>query len=119
VDSFKSYHYFRPPYVSEAPPRRVPDVETKSKWFCEVWVRYPHDPKEYPINLAHSMKALCALRVIVHEICTVSFRADRPPMKMPWAHALDLQARLKNWYETLPAALSTRLLLYPSHIKLQ
>lgn len=119
VYSVQSYYYFKPPTLSHPPLYPLPNVEINSKWYSEVWLRYPNDELLYPMGFGFNMKALCELRMIMRDICAVSFIGDEAPRKMPWNQVLAFQRRLQEWCEALPAVLSPRSLLYPSHIKLQ
>ncbi|KAF2819660.1 hypothetical protein CC86DRAFT_388059 [Ophiobolus disseminans] len=114
----QSYYFFKPPYLSRPPPHPLPNVEIDSKWYSEVWLHYPNDELLYPMGFGFNMKALCELRMIMRDICAVSFIGDEAPQKMPWSQVLGFQARLQAWCEELPAVLSPKSLLYPSHIKL-
>lgn len=105
--------------MSNPPSQTLPDVQTNPKWYSEVLLRYPLDQKIYSIGFGQNMKAQSELRVIMHDICAVSFRHNQPPMKMPWSQAMLFKDRLIAWFETLPFGLSAKLLLYPSHMKLQ
>jgi hypothetical protein len=105
--------------MANPPSQTLPDVETNPKWYSEVFLRYPLDPKLYSIGFGQNMKAQSELRVIMHDICAVSFRLGKPPMKMPWSQALLFKNRLVAWFDSLPLGLTPALLLYPSHMKLQ
>jgi hypothetical protein len=119
-DRAQSYYYFKPPYLSRPPPHALPTVDVPSpEWYSEIWLRYPNDDLKYPMGFSANMKALCELRMIMRDICAVSFFTDQPPQKMPWGEVLSFQKKLQDWCEALPAVLSPRSLLYPSHIKLQ
>ena len=119
MDRVQSYYYFKPPHLSRPPPHTLPNVEIDSKWYSEVWLRYPTDDLLYPMGFGYNMKALSELRMIMRDICAVSFIGDEAPQKMSWDQVLAFQARLQAWFEALPPILSPRSLLYPSHIKLQ
>jgi hypothetical protein len=114
-----SYYYFKPPFLSRPPPHPLPNVEQNPRWYSEVWLRYPADGLLYPIAFGHSVKALSELRIIIRDICAVSFIGNEAPQKMHWSQVLVFQERLKAWFEALPPVLAHKALLYPSHIKLQ
>jgi hypothetical protein len=115
----QSYYYFKPPHLKRQPPHPLPNVEQNPKWYSEVWLRYPSDELLYPLGFGYNMKALSELRIIIRDICADSFIGDMAPQKMHWSQVLGYQGRLQTWFEALPAVLSHRALLYPSHIKLQ
>jgi hypothetical protein len=71
------------------------------------------------MGFGYNMKALSELRLIMRDICAVSFSDDQSSSKMSWEQASAFHARLIDWFKTLPAALAPQNLLYPSHIKLQ
>jgi hypothetical protein len=119
VDRLQSYYFFQPPYILGSLPWVLPSVEKNGEWYSEVWLRYPSDETLYPMGFGYNMKALSELRLIMRDICAISFCVDQPAPKMSWEQALAFHTRLIDWFETLPAALSYQTLLYPSHIKLQ
>jgi len=82
-------------------------------------LRYPPDEQIYSPEFAHSMKALCELRVIQNEIGVMCFSRSKESRKMPWGAALHIQAKLEAWYGGLPAQLQPRCIVYPAHLMLQ
>src|SRR5688572_10930164 len=115
----QSYYYFKPPHLSCPPPHQLLDVEKNPNWYGEIWLRYPADERLYPMGFGQSMKALCDLRVIMRDICAVSFASNEAPQKMHWNQVWDFKERLRAWFDALPAVLSPQDLIYPSHINLQ
>ncbi|KAH5549732.1 hypothetical protein HBI27_015420 [Parastagonospora nodorum] len=116
--TMQSYYYFKPPHLTRPPPHNLPNVENNQRWYSEIWLRYPSDELLYPLGFGYTMKALSELRIIMRDICAVSFIGNEAPQKMPWSQVLAYQRRLQAWFESLPSVLSHRALLYPSHIKL-
>jgi hypothetical protein len=119
MDRMRSYYYFKPPPLPRPPPHPLPNVDKNPRWYSEVWLRYPSDELLYPLGFGHNVKALSELRIIIRDICAVSFVGGEEPQKMGWSEVLRFHRELEDWFEALPAVLAHRALLYPSHIKLQ
>ncbi|KAI4615382.1 uncharacterized protein J4E87_009275 [Alternaria ethzedia] len=116
--SLQSYYYFKPPCLLDIPADPLPDVDGRSEWYGQMSLRYPPDEQTYSPEFAHSMKALCELRVIQNEIGVMCFSRSKESRKMPWGAALHIQAKLEAWYGGLPAQLQPRCIVYPAHLML-
>jgi hypothetical protein len=114
-----SYYYFKPPCLLDIPVYPLPTVETHPEWYGEISLRYPLDSEPYATGFSHDMKALCELRVIQHELSLMCFNQSVAPKGMPWGAALHIQAKLKSWYDDLPAVLKPLSVVYPSQLALQ
>ncbi|KAI4677529.1 hypothetical protein J4E81_010911 [Alternaria sp. BMP 2799] len=114
----RSYYYFKPPCLLDIPADPLPDVDGRSEWYGQMSLRYPPDEQTYSPEFAHSMKALCELRVIQNEIGVMCFSRSKESRKMPWGAALHIQAKLEAWYGGLPAQLQPRCIVYPAHLML-
>jgi hypothetical protein len=119
VDSMQSYYYFNPPLLLEMPPHELPDAALEPNWYGEIRLRYPLDTGVYSMGFGLGVKALIELRTIMNDICARSFPRSGKATKIPWEQALQIWARLQEWYEALPDAISHSKLLYPAHLKLQ
>jgi hypothetical protein len=119
MDRMQSYHYFKPPLLLNKLPHPLPDVAAEPDWYSELWLRYPLDQQPYPMGFGHGMKALSELRVIMNDICAVSFHQSVNPAKIEWEQAVQFRKRLQKWYDALPDAISHSKLLFPAHLKLQ
>jgi hypothetical protein len=115
----QSYYYFSPPLLIEMPSQKLPDAVSEPNWYGELRLHYPLDQEVYPMGFGLGVKALIELRAIMNDICVRSFHRSGSARKIPWDHALQIWARLQEWYETLPEAISHSKLLYPAHLRLQ
>ncbi|KAI4663077.1 uncharacterized protein J4E79_004391 [Alternaria viburni] len=101
-----SYYYFKPPCLLDIPADPLPDVDGRSEWYGQMSLRYPPDEQTYSPEFAHSMKALCELRVIQNEIGVMCFSRSKESRKMPWGAALHIQAKLEACFEAYDSTLT-------------
>ncbi|PVH92895.1 hypothetical protein DM02DRAFT_604691 [Periconia macrospinosa] len=114
-----SYYYFRPPYLPDPPGLPLPDPDKDSRWYPEIWLRYPQDKELYPMFLGHCFKTTCELHTILNGIAATAFSLSEKPRRLRWEEVSRFQARLYAWHDALPNQLSSRWSVFPIHLKIQ
>ncbi|KAK0618837.1 hypothetical protein B0T14DRAFT_518107 [Immersiella caudata] len=114
----QAYYFFRYPVVKTAPQTPLPDPENNPAFYGEVWLLYPASPCPIPAQHGHTTKSLTEFHHILHIISCRAFRDGSSTRKLTWEEAMNFKRMLDNWFESLPAALSPKNVVFPWHLKL-
>lgn len=114
--SHLAWQFFRPPFLAKPPNFELPDPSANAAWYSEIWTKYPLSPTLSPASYGHVFKATSDFRVILGELCHVSFSSDS---KLPTEQAMLFVSRLLEWYKNLPTALTPKYMVLPAHFLTQ
>ncbi|KAK4177803.1 hypothetical protein QBC36DRAFT_345114 [Triangularia setosa] len=121
------YILFEPPLIRKPPDVSLPDPAANPEWYGQVWLKYPGDAKLHTTNFPYQFQAQCQVRVIMNDMWLEQFRSSRqsspeggnimlPSTQIEQANRF--YARLKAWYDALPAPLTPSSIVFPSQILL-
>lgn len=116
------YYFMRRAWLSEPPEVSLPDPAGNPGWYGEFALVYPpSNAAPVPMNWPHTFRAMCQLRVIMNQVAHEAFRDHHPQTVtgLPRHRALEIQSRLREWYEGLPGPLQPKVAVFPSHLRLQ
>lgn len=112
----------RRPWLGDPPEVSLPDPDQDPGWYGEFALVYPPGPAApAPMSWPHTFRAMCELRVIMNQVAHEAFRDHHPQgvAGLPRQRALEMQARLREWYANLPGPLQPKMAVFPSHLRLQ
>jgi hypothetical protein len=108
--------------LGDPPGVTLPDPAENPAWYGEFMLVYPpNTAAPSPMNWPHTFRAMCQLRVIMNQVAHEAFRDHHPQgvAGLPRQRALEIQSRLREWYEGLPGPLQPKMAVFPSHLRLQ
>ena len=108
--------------LGDPPGVTLPDPAENPGWYGEFMLVYPpNTAAPSPMNWPHTFRAMCQLRVIMNQVARETFRDHHPQgvAGLPRQRALEIQSRLREWYEGLPGPLQPKMAVFPSHLRLQ
>ena len=105
-----------PPILTKPPEEPLPDPSKDSRWYGEIWVKYPMSQSLSPIYFGQVFKAKCRFRIIMSEFCSAAYSNG---VGVTLDKANSFYARLKTWYDDLPGPLSPKNIVLPAHLQLQ
>ncbi|KAK0736367.1 hypothetical protein B0T21DRAFT_401867 [Apiosordaria backusii] len=122
-----AYVLFEPPLIKKPPDVSLPDPADNPEWYGQVWLKYPGDTKLHTTNFPYQFQAQCQVRVIMNDMWLERFGSSRqsspegghillPSTQLEQANRF--YARLKAWYDALPAPLTPSNIVFPSQILL-
>lgn len=108
-------------WLGEPPEVSLPDPDENPAWYGEFALAYPPSTAPAPMHWPHTFRAMCGLRVIMNQVAHEAFRDHHPQSVtgLPRQRARELQARLREWYDSLPGPLEPKTAVFPSHLRLQ
>lgn len=105
--------------MTEPPTCLLPDPNEDPEWYPDVWLRYPADPKLYPVHVGHCFKATCEIYLILNDLASKTFRPSGQPRQLTWQEISSYQRRLYIWYKELPNMISLDAMVLPVHFQIQ
>ncbi|KAI1777970.1 hypothetical protein F4818DRAFT_447889 [Hypoxylon cercidicola] len=115
--SWQRFYFTMPPLIRDPPDYPLPDPALDSRWYGEIWIRYPLGQTVFPTNLGHIIKSNFELRKLLNEMAAEIFEEDKPP-RSTVNQVLDCKARLDSWFAHLPEPLMPTKIVLPDHIKI-
>ncbi|KAK4196408.1 hypothetical protein QBC40DRAFT_234412 [Triangularia verruculosa] len=121
------YVLFEPPLINKPPDVPLPDPATNPEWYGQIWLKYPGDTELHTTHFPQLFQAQCQVRVIMNDMWSERFGSSRqsspegsstlhPATQLEQAN--QFYARLKAWYDALPAPLTPASIVFPSQILL-
>lgn len=105
-----------PPLLKTPPDWPLPDPSIDAQFYGEVWVKYPLTHSLLPSYFGHVFRARSQFRVIMNEFCQVAFSQYS---EINLGKAIELRARLQDWYDGLAGPLLSTTIVLPGHLQLQ
>lgn len=115
--AWQQFYFTKPPFIRDPPDYPLPDPALDSRWYGEIWIRYPLGQRVFPSNLGYTIRANFQLRRLMNDMGAEIFEVDRPP-RSSVAQVLDCKARLDSWFTHLPEPLMPTRVVLPDHIKI-
>ncbi|OTA00562.1 Zn2Cys6 transcriptional regulator [Trichoderma parareesei] len=112
----QSYYYYRAPLIPDPPATPLPDPDGHPFWYGDFKLRYPLNPTLVPAHYGHYFKAVSGLRLIIHDMATISYSQKEERTVSP-RQIWSIFSRLEKWYLGLPAVLSPRNIVFPWQLK--
>ena len=116
--SLISYHYLKPPLLSEPPRVPLPDPSRYPHFYGELWVRFPLTPSRLPVHHGVMFKAKAEFWTILNEFSLLNFSVSPRPPNLSPPQIIGFYQRLHRWFLDLPEVLTPRKIVFPSQLKL-
>lgn len=119
--SLQAYALLEPPLIQTPPAAPLPDPADDPDWYGQIWLQYPLDPKLYSAHFPQQFRAQAKIRTIMNDGWLRLLRRGPSHSGVgPGLHqAYEFSARLRRWYDNLPAPLSPGQITLPSQLMLQ
>ncbi|KAG5982343.1 hypothetical protein E4U55_002034 [Claviceps digitariae] len=114
-DTLNAFSFMSPPLLKEPPEWPLPDPSDDIDWYGEIWLQYPLNSTLSPCHFAHVIRSRSCFRIIMNEFCEAAY-SDRQEISLEMANRF--RARLRNWYDDLPAPLQPKTIVLPGHLQL-
>ncbi|CAG5188986.1 uncharacterized protein ALTATR162_LOCUS12079 [Alternaria atra] len=114
---FEAYHMFRMPLLKDPPEMPFPDPLTNPGFHDEMWLRYPLATSTVPAYYAHTITARRHLSQIKNDVVykVRSWNGFEDPLL--FSTILQIENRLKNWFQNLPPAMQARNIVFPPQLE--
>ena len=111
-----NFSFLSPPMIEKPPDWPLPDPSKNTRWYGEIWLKYPLGGDLSPSFFGQLIKARSQFRVIMNEFCHEAYSKGS---KLTLYKANELHARLECWFDHLPEPLRPKAIVLPSHLQLQ
>ncbi|PVI01196.1 hypothetical protein DM02DRAFT_717996 [Periconia macrospinosa] len=114
-ETLVSWEMFTAPSISSPPKTPLPNPLQDSKWYSEVWYKYPLNTSIFPMRFGSVFEATSRFRIILNDITKLRVEMGG---KYTAAQAHGFGSRLMAWYADMPPMLSPKNIVLPAHFML-